>query len=166
MTDDERRRALDSLVQVGGRMRYLATRVLQDKPDLPKLAGELEGMAAWVVAFARVALGQPCSVLEGEPIPLELVGLRSAGDADGSWRAYATLDTLVTETRALPSERTAAATALATLALQLVRGVELDGARTPSTEGLLAQRLSQALCMFHEVDLVPELNAHGMPEDG
>lgn len=163
MTSEERRRALDSLVQIAGRMRYLGVLVLRDKPDLPKLSGELEGMAAWVCAFARVIGGEPSGVLEGEPIPLDLVSVQATDVSQERWvaKAHWPGEGIEGETPPVPSLHVAQALALIVLALRRVNGPELP---TAGTE--LSQRLSQALCMFHEVDLVPELNAHGMPEDG
>lgn len=50
-----RRRAFDSLLQVGSRMNYLA--MAGAHPD--KIAAELGGMSAWVAAFACQLVGVP-----------------------------------------------------------------------------------------------------------
>jgi hypothetical protein len=102
MTDDEHRRAIDSLVQIGGRMRYLAHGATSN-PTLitpQKLSGELDGMAAWVIAFARQLGGyrDPDSVELPSPMR-DLISLELApesppqadeGEAAPTWACEAT----------------------------------------------------------------------------
>lgn len=168
MTSEERRRALDSLVQIAGRMRYLGVLVLRDKPDLPKLAGELEGMAAWVCAFARVIAGEPSGVLEGEPEHLELVALRAQNLEAAGWLATTSWPSegIESQSEPLPSCQIALAVAITSLALRLCERGASTRSEAGAAESQLAQRLGQALSLFVTCDLVPELNAHGMPEDG
>lgn len=107
MTEEQWRRSIDSLVQIGGRMRYLAHGTTSN-PSLitpQKLAGELEGMAAWVIAFARSLGGYREQSIEdarpSAPCLLELIALRferepleqDGGESDAaeiaSWTCHA-----------------------------------------------------------------------------
>lgn len=108
MTEEQWRRSIDSLVQIGGRMRYLAHGATSN-PSLitpQKLAGELEGMAAWVIAFARSLGGYRDHAIDDDarrspPCLLELIALRferehleqDGGESDAadiaSWTCHA-----------------------------------------------------------------------------
>jgi hypothetical protein len=147
VTDDERRRALDSLIQIGGRMRYLALLCTRPSPDWAKLSGELEGMAAWVVAFARVIAGQPSGVLEGEPAPLELVSVQVAHVVHGGQHC-------AVATARWPAE-----------------GLEVESEPLDGDDVAMAQALMRLGRLFvdetnRKLAALPELNAHGMPPEG
>lgn len=179
-SDEERRRAVSSLLCIAQRMNYLVEPFATGKFDGAKVAGELGGMAAWIEAFTCQLAGLPMQLTAAPEGELMLATVEVSTHTPRLVDAVATLPS-----EALRGQATDAATRRAALALSLVAlafhaiepSVRCDRAtdevawRHQEAEIRLRARLEAAVHAYFNVDLdpnqyVPELSAHGMPEDG
>lgn len=171
-----RRRAVSSLLGIAQRMTWLTA----SEFGREKILAEMGGMSAWVSAFT-------CS-LAG--LPIELSVMPEGELMLASIEVLPHTEKLVDATAVLPSEGayasgkvTDAASRRAAIALSLVElaaavleaGVPAEGdeivVRHRTAELRLFDRLQEAARLYFERDLdpntyVPEISAHGMPEDG
>lgn len=174
----EKRRAVQTLLQVSQRMAMLA----MESNDLSKLKGEMGGMSAWVAAFTCQLAGIPIAPVPLPPGELRVVGVEANAHSDKDIDASAALlgEGLVGVATTAASTGAAMALSLVALAVAIFKRANAEGPKGTEAddrhrlaESLTADELELALEGYERMldpsraDLdAPEISAHGFPEDG
>lgn len=172
-----KRRAVSSLLCVSQRMTYLMS---EPTANPGKLNAELAGMSAWISAFTCQLAGLPIELTpapEGE-FMLASVELTRRSETLVDARAELASEGLRGVCEDAASRRAAIALSLVALAAQVLGGAEQPlrevdepGWRRCEAERRLLLGLETAYQNYFNEGLdpntyVPEISAHGMPEDG